>query len=563
VIPEEILQTQSQPQLDWPPEELFRAFAKADAVPSGDEPPPGLAQAAQSEIGQQIGKAQVRGGKDPLQQATVQIDPVEVARKVQHRTQDELELALNAARVERHAVQNPEGVAGVDRQLARFKDLSDTDKIAGQAGPRARELWAKFTEAPTSLTDEEEIELFQSVRNVAETETRAVEGEVFRVDINDDGVIAHHEMPKGVKARNATRLPEAAVAASPGRKRYLTSLPTGEVVYGAEIDEETAAELNHLYPALVGKDGVPLWLDSRPSFVQDVETIRRRVDTEDHAHGESYLNTDIQKNGWHGFRTDDVIVVELERGQKIRLPRNVPPAVEIGVAEVDRWDEELGERVRQPVRKVLIQPGPDYEGKLGDLADELEIRGGSQPVIYGQGGGFAGFRRAREHVWTDGVQTYAARFGAEGDDLATPNAAYVYVRDDGELPRVRPPVGDEHKDFGDGLVLLNGAVLVDAPPNASLAANPFNFRLENETPPVIGVTVSNPPMLTPLWDEGQAQQYDAVARRVGREVQVASNSDDLAPAVEAAHVLRAAAIPASPLVVRSKTAGRLALPNQN
>jgi len=552
VIPEEFLQTQSQPQLDFPPEELFRAFAEADAVPSEDEPPPGLIQAANvNQIPQEVN----------IPQRGVEVsDPVEVARKVQRRTQDELELALNAARVERHAMQNPEGIPGVDRELSKFKGLSDTNRIAGQAGPRARELWAKLTDAPTSLTDEEEIELFQSVRNVAETETRAVPGEVFRVDINDDGVIAHHEMPeKGVKARNATRLPEAAVAASPGRKRYLTSLPSGEVVYGAEIDPETAAELNHLYPALVGKDDVPLWLDSRPSFVQDVETIRRRVDTEDRAHGESYLNTDIQKNGWHGFSTEDAIVVELERGQKIRLPRNVPPAVEIGVAEVDRWDEELGERTRQPVRKILVQPGPDYEGKLGDLADELEVRGGKSPVIYNHGVHVQGFSPAREHVWTDGVQTYAARFADE--DLGSPNSGRVWVRDTEGLPVVAPPIGDEHKDFGDGLVLLNGAVLVDSTPDVEPAGNPFNMRLEGEKPAALGVTVSNPPMLTPLWDEAQAQQYDAVARRVGREVQVSSNSDDLAPAVEAAHVLRAAAIPASPLVVRSNLSGRLTLPS--
>jgi hypothetical protein len=170
-------------------------------------------------------------------------------------------------------------------------------------------------------------------------------------------------------------------------------------------------------------------------------------------------------------------------------------------------------------QKFVVKVPDRRSQQLGELAEEIERRGGRNLSVYGRQTDLPGFARVRESLYTDGQTTYATR--SETGDVTTPNSGWVFTKVQEGLDTFEPaPVAS--RDLGDGRVLLNNSVV-----------------LTGELSGTVGITLS-PPSITQIAD-GQTEGFDAIAR-IGKKTVVDAADDDVLPAIEARNILAQAGV---------------------
>lgn len=97
-----------------------------------------------------------------------------------------------------------------------------------------------------------------------------------------------------------------------------------------------------------------------------------------------------------------------------------------------------GGRTTRVRRKVAVQLPPRSQRNLVEVADELEKLGARNVSIYTKRPRVEGWNRAVEHLYDDGIQTYALR--TEKGGLTSPNSGFVFTRNIDGLPKAAPLV---------------------------------------------------------------------------------------------------------------------------
>jgi hypothetical protein len=197
-------------------------------------------------------------------------------------------------------------------------------------------------------------------------------------------------------------------------------------------------------------------------------------------------------------------------------------------------------RTSSSARKFVVQVPPGKN--LAELASDLERKGAKNVSIYARQAELEGWQRAREHLFTDGQQTYAVR--SLDNDVTRPNSGNVFVRSTAGLGSA-PELRTSPVDYGDGRVLLNSSVVFDG-----RALGPGSFKGPLSGAQAFGVTLE-PPTITPLAEGVDPSSFAAVARP-GKTVTIEAKPDDVLPAIEARNILRAAGVE-DPIELRGET----------
>lgn len=123
------------------------------------------------------------------------------------------------------------------------------------------------------------------------------------------------------------------------------ALPDGTVAHIAEISDDVSAQLRHLFPAILGRDGVPRWFPLRANPVRSISQVRSSLATDIGARGEAYLNTQLDSFGPHPVLDGtDTVTVELDIDQPLPKMKGLK-VVDMGRVEVDE-PEYLLDRLR-------------------------------------------------------------------------------------------------------------------------------------------------------------------------------------------------------------------------
>jgi hypothetical protein len=86
--------------------------------------------------------------------------------------------------------------------------------------------------------------------------------------------------------------------------------PDGSVVFVSQPNNDTTLVFGNKYPAVLGEDGQPRWVDVAPLPVGSVNRVRDSLFDDPFAQGEVYLN--IETGDWPGLTGEEVVVLDAD-----------------------------------------------------------------------------------------------------------------------------------------------------------------------------------------------------------------------------------------------------------
>lgn len=472
---------------------------------------------------------------------------------------------------------DPNGAAAAATlDLGKVKHLIDNDGVSDTPiGQELKQLWSKFQQSPSSLSDGEVSGLLDLVGQIGTvTEMLGTDdlttdlGRVDKVDLLETGAVPRVRVVDTstvapVLHQVSGTLPEL----SSDGEFAVHLMPDGTSV-AITAPASAGNVLRNLYPAIGD-----LWAQAKPRTVPDVQQVEQSLVDVPNAVHESWPAGAWDDVGGHPALSGDTVVTAIVKDGQ--LPRAFRQLGEVRIpngagvlTRPQRPDEAeplpegeepiLPPAVTERARRVAFVVPTDADPAA--TAAQVEILGGRDVAVYAAGDPPEGWQAARESFFTDPAGTLSVVRSANADRTA-PHGVNVWVRP-ADLPKdlpatARTPEVVPAKAVAPGIFQF-GDVMVNAP-RASFAKADLLAATKPDTHLVgIGMTrIGGLPMLIPVFDGESESGFEAYGHVSGNEVVVQADPTDLAPVVKFGHVLGMAGVKPSRVRLEGSKVKRL------
>lgn len=431
---------------------------------------------------------------------------------------------------------------------AVFDSLANS-KAVDADGSAVLATWNRFLGSPETLSDVEMDDLLVNVNRVANiVDEIAAAGfdldpaaDVDRLVFGVDGPMLFSKADGDFVDRfNVAPISPSLLTASAPTGRATVFLGGGNIGLTGVPTGRTAAVWNGYAPVVTGmNDKAARWLPVGPASMRTLGEVRAETSKEPGTITESFLNYDLRvTDGQHPALTAKNVVMFTMPDDRASLRGVGWNPIEVGRTRIEMPPTD-GDEWRDAVtaRRFFVKVPETVDP--ADLASEIEARGGSNLRVYGRVLEMPGWERHREHMWTDGVETFTSI--SDADTATDPNSMFVFTRPGfGAMP-TSTPSGAAMRRQGDVRVVYGDSLVVDV---AGRQVEPDQGLLEMT---VDGRRVSqfgfdaDSATFTPVVDAADENRFVVTVRKVdgGHDV-VASASSGFDAALTAGLLVRAA-----------------------